>query len=139
MSSKQKEKKKKKHQLFSNCNNTESCIETTEVSDNIPNQLMTLMNNEAPINAHLKVAFFIVCCFIMLAITGMLIRAMYIMLTYHLPNDSTQFAIELISVIGAFIAAFMKVIQTIAENLFTQKIPDSLVDIVTKKQEDSKD
>jgi len=129
--------KQKKEQLFTPTKKEESNLERREDSsiEHTVKTMRTMMQDEAGANKCMKIVFFIICCVILIAITGMLIRVLWVMMTYQIPNNSPEFAAEMISMVGAFIAAFMKVIEIIASNLFNLKLPESIVSILTSKIE----
>ena len=95
-------------------------------------QFKDIIEKEASLNLRLKRNFFYVCSGILILLTIMLMILADTMVKFHLPDNSTAYAVELVSMIGAFITAFMVLPKIIANDLFSAKIQESIVSIVNK-------
>ncbi len=95
-------------------------------------QFKDIIEKEADLNLELKKKFFYVCSFILVMLALMLMSLADTIVKYHLPDNSAAYAVELVSIISAFISAFMVLPRIIAKDLFSAKIQESLVSIVNK-------
>ena len=137
---KKQEKKEKKEQLFTPGTKDESKFtEEEKAVTNVISRFKDLITDDASLNRVLKPVFFLVCCIILFLITVTLIVSLDTVLRYQLQDNSPELAIEIVTMVGGFIAAFMKVIQTIANNLFNVKLQETITDIITKKEKNKED
>ena len=122
--------------LFQNSEN-ENYQDSQKIINDLILDFKIIIKNDAEQNLKLKRHFFYFCCGVlgMLAIT--LVCMVDTILKYHIPTDSPTIAVEIVSVVASFVAAFMILPKIIAENLFSSQIQESVVKIV-KKQFSSK-
>lgn len=104
------------------------------IADEVIVKFREIVEKDAIQNLKLKEVFFYICCGILIALSLALISALNTLLTTDIPNNTLSFAAEIISIISAFVAAFMTLMRIITNNLFNAKTQESIVELLTKNK-----
>ena len=113
-------------------------VDREEAITQIISQFKDIIEKEANVNLHLKKQFFYICSAILVSLTIMMLALAHTIVRYHLPDNSLPYAVELVSVIGAFVTAFMVLPRIIASDLFSAKIQESIVRIINHNKDENK-
>ena len=102
--------------------------EHTDILDETMLKLKDHLCDDMRQNMLLKKWFFGISCTILILITLALINMLdTIMFKYQLPDNSTSFAIQVVTVVSSFITAFMVLPQIIARHLFGTAMQDTFI------------
>lgn len=121
-----------KNELLQNHGTTIDYQDHAQVVDEVIVNFRKIIEKDAEQNLSLKKWFFRICCTILVLLTAALIGALYVLLFHGIPNNTAPFAVEIVSIVSAFVAAFMTLMKIITHNLFTTKTLQSIVKIMAQ-------
>lgn len=98
-----------------------------DVVDEAMFQLKDRISDDMKQNKELKRWFFWISCGILSLITIALVNMLDTMFKYKLPDNSTSFALQVVTVVSSFITAFMVLPRIIATHLFGTEMQNTFI------------